>query len=198
TLAPSFAKRSAMARPMPLDAPVIKTFFPLRRSIVVLRVYYFAARPGKAVYYPIVKYAGSEPMRYDFTAIAAAEVPPAHSPILRHLIETYASETNKTCSVWRAFDEGDLPIRPHERCSTVLEILRHQLLSERRFFGEFLGTPEPAPDAVLPASGGVAGFAARLVELARPRLPFLAARPEAWWLEHARFFDVERERIWIF
>jgi uncharacterized damage-inducible protein DinB len=137
-------------------------------------------------------------MKYDFTAIAAADVPAASSPILRHLIETYAGETNKTCSVWRAFDDGDLPFRPHERSSTVLEILRHQLLSERRFFGEFLGTPEPAPATVLPAAASVSDFAARLVELARPRLSFLAGQPEAWWIERVRFFDVERERIWIF
>jgi uncharacterized damage-inducible protein DinB len=136
-------------------------------------------------------------MKYDFTAIAAADVPAA-TPILRHLIETYAGETNKTCSVWRAFDDGDLSFRPHERSSTVIEILRHQLLSERRFFGEFLGTPEPAPAAVLPAAAGVSDFAARLVELARPRLVFMAAQAEPWWLERVRFFDVERERIWIF
>jgi DinB family len=34
--------------------------------------------------------------------------------------------------------------------------------------------------------------------LALPRLGFLACQSEAWWLGHVRFFDVERERIWVF
>ncbi|MGC1300344.1 MAG: hypothetical protein WA869_35395 [Alloacidobacterium sp.] len=44
------------------------------------------------------------------------------------------------------------------------------MLSERRFFRELLGTPEPAPDQILPT-------------------PVTAVVP---------FFDVQRERIWIF
>ena len=45
----------------------------------------------------------------------------------------------------------------------------------------------------------MAGAAAppRLCALALPRLPFLAAQPEAWWLGRVPFFDVERERAWI-
>lgn len=35
------------------------------------------------------------PMTYAFSAIPDASVPPASSPILQHLLETYASETNK-------------------------------------------------------------------------------------------------------
>jgi uncharacterized damage-inducible protein DinB len=38
----------------------------------------------------------------------------------------------------------------------------------------------------------------RLLELARPRLTFLGLQTEPWWLERVTFFDVERERIWIF
>ncbi len=37
-----------------------------------------------------------------------------------------------------------------------------------------------------------------MVELAYPRLKFLASQSEEWWLEVMPFFDVERERIWIF
>ena len=29
-------------------------------------------------------------------------------------------------------------------------------------------------------------------------MPFLAARSREWWLQPIKFFDVERERIWIF
>jgi uncharacterized damage-inducible protein DinB len=36
------------------------------------------------------------------------------------------------------------------------------------------------------------------VDLAGPRLPFLAEQEPAWWQQRVPFFDVERERIWIF
>ena len=76
--------------------------------------------------------------------------------------------------------------------------MTHQLLSERRFFGEFLGLPEPAPGDVLPAGLTVPAAVARLAALARARLPILASRPEAWWLEEVPFFDVVRQRVWVF
>jgi uncharacterized damage-inducible protein DinB len=138
------------------------------------------------------------PRLYEHTAIASTEIPPAVTPWLRHALETYASETNKVVSVWRAFRESDLPFRPHDRSSTVRDVLTHQLLSERRFFGEFLGTPEPPASAVLPSEVTLSACTARLVELAVPRLSVLAGQEEAWWLTPVPFFDVERERVWIF
>jgi hypothetical protein len=41
-------------------------------------------------------------MRYDFIAIHDAEVPQAAEPLFQHILTTYASEANKTVSVWRA------------------------------------------------------------------------------------------------
>lgn len=79
-----------------------------------------------------------------------------------------------------------------------MDIFRHQLLSERRFFGEFLGTPEPPAEKVLPQVFDVASFQSRFVELVLGRLAFFAAQADAWWLETVPFFDVERQRIWIF
>lgn len=136
-------------------------------------------------------------MRYDFTAIPVDAVPAA-APEYQHLLDTYASEINKVVSVWRLFTDADLGYRPHPRSSTVAEILKHQLLSERRFFGEFIGGPEPPASEVLPESLSPAVYAGRLAELARARLAFLAAQPSGWWLERVPFFDVSRERIWIF
>lgn len=124
-------------------------------------------------------------------------VPRARVPLVQHVVDTYASEINKTASVWRAFGDEHLTYRPHPRSTAVGDIFRHELLSGRRFFGEFLGAPEPAPETVLPAAPAVAAFVARLGELARPRLAFLAARDEPWWLARVPFFDVERTRIWI-
>ncbi|MDB4948867.1 MAG: DinB family protein [Gemmatimonadetes bacterium] len=137
-------------------------------------------------------------MTYRFTAIGDGEIPKTAFPFARHMVETYASETNKVVSVWREFADGDLEFRVHPRAGSVGEILKHQLLSERRFFGEFLGTPEPPPADVLPADASVAACTERLVELARPRLRFLAEQSEAWWLEVVPFFEVERARAWVF
>jgi len=138
------------------------------------------------------------PLSYAFIAIPDHVIPVASEPLVQHAIDTYASETNKVASVWREFRDDDLGFRPHERASTVGDILKHQLLSERRFFAEFLGVPEPAPTDVLPPTITVRSAADRLVELAVPRLAFLAARRADWWIERVAFFDVERSRAWIF
>lgn len=137
-------------------------------------------------------------MNYPDIPLAPHDVPRAAEPLLQHVLDIYAGETNKTASVWNQFADGDLGYRPHPRSSTAGEVMSHQLLSERRFFAEFLGLPEPPANAVLPADKAVPAFSARLVELARPRLNFLAAQSNSWWLETTRFFDVNRERIWIF
>lgn len=137
-------------------------------------------------------------MNYDFIAIPESAIPAMKVRSLQHALDTYVSEGNKVVSTWRAFSESDLDYRPHARSSTVAEILKHQLLSERRFFGEFLHTPEPAADQVLPPSVTIQGCCRRLVELAEPRLPFLAEQNEQWWSAPVPFFDVVRERVWIF
>jgi uncharacterized damage-inducible protein DinB len=127
-----------------------------------------------------------------------SDLPRTRNPLLQHLVETYSSETHKTASVFRQFDVNDLVWRPHPRSSTTEEIFRHQLLSERRFFAEFLGSPEPEPARILPAEKTPDLFAARLEELARPRFAWMAAQSDEWWLGSHQFFDVERQRIWIF
>ena len=138
------------------------------------------------------------PLTYAYTAIADSTIPVAREPMVQHALDTYASETNKVVSVWREFRDDDLAYRPQARASTVGDILKHQLLSERRFFAEFLGLPEPAPKDVLPASLTVRSATDRLVALAVPRLEFLAMQETPWWLGRGQFFDVERTRAWIF
>jgi uncharacterized damage-inducible protein DinB len=137
-------------------------------------------------------------LKYDGVHIPNQQVPPAAATVFQHVVDTYASETNKTASVWKMFTTADLTWRPHPRSSTVGEIMKHQLLSERRFFAEFLGSPEPAPAEVLPAEQTAEGFRLRLVELASARLKWLSTLSEAEWLQVTKFFDVQRERIWIF
>ena len=138
------------------------------------------------------------PMKYGYTAIPDSHVPRARSPIFQHLLDSYASETNKVVSVWRCFSAEDTSFQPHARSKTVLEIMKHQLLSERRFFGEFMGVPEPPASQVLPSHETPEDYIRRMQELAEPRLAFFANQTEAWWLEQIPFFDVTRERIWVF
>lgn len=116
-------------------------------------------------------------MRYEWTAIPDEEVPPAADPVFEHLVGTYASETNKTAAVWKAVPDDLLDFRPRDKCNPVRAILAHQLLSEQRFFAQFVGTDEPPAGEVLPPgdSPPAAAYLDRYVALARRRLPQFAA-----------------------
>src|SRR4051812_46435820 len=140
-------------------------------------------------------------MRYDFIAIPDAEVPPAADPAFAHAVVTYAGETNKTASVWKAVPDALLDFRPHPKVNPIRTILVHQLLSERRFFAQFVGTAEPAVEDLLPAGDrpGAAAYLEKYVWLARLRLPQLAAGGREWWLEERPFFGgLVRQRAWVF
>src|SRR4051812_3098201 len=120
-------------------------------------------------------------MKYNRIAVEEYEIPQAAASVFQHLIRTYASEINKLNSVWQAFDQQDLSFKPHARSSTVGEIIEHELLSERRFFAEFLGLTEVPAEAVLPSQSTPERYAARMVELSRERLNSLARQNEEWW-----------------
>jgi hypothetical protein len=90
-------------------------------------------------------------MHYNFTAIPDADAPPAVELVFQHVLTTYASEANKTGSVWRAVPDGLLDFKLHEKTNPIRTILVHQLLSERRFFAQFVGTEEPPVDELRPA-----------------------------------------------
>jgi len=137
-------------------------------------------------------------VEYNYVAIPESAIPTAVDPLFQHLLDTYTSETNKVVSVWRFFRENNFAYRPHEKSATVLDIFKHQLLSERRFFGEFVGTPEPPPAKVLPAETSVAAYSNRMAELARHRLEFFAKQSAEWWMEEVPFFGLSRQRIWVF
>ena len=138
-------------------------------------------------------------MEYPHTYISDRDVPRA-SPVFQYIVDTYASETNKLASVWHELHDNQLDFRPHARSSSIRQILVHQLLSERRFFAEFIGLPEPPPESLLPTGDAVPvrAYIDRLVSLARPRLTHLAGADQAFWLAQVPFFDVRRQRIWVF
>ena len=124
-------------------------------------------------------------MNYDFTAIPDADVPLAVEPVFQHVVTTYASEANKTVSMWRAVPDALLDFKPYEKTNTIHTILVHQLLSERRFFAQFVGTEEPPVEELLPAGDKptVAAYIDKYVWLATKRLPQFAKGTTAWWLE---------------
>ena len=138
-------------------------------------------------------------MHYDFTAIPDEEVPQA-ARLFQHIVTTYASETNKTVSMWKAVPENCLDFKPHEKVNTIRTILVHQILSERRFFAQFIGTQEPPVEELLPAGDKpfVQAYIDKYLWLAKQRLPQLAAATEEWWLTPMPFFGGQRERIWTF
>jgi uncharacterized damage-inducible protein DinB len=138
------------------------------------------------------------PATYSSPAIDAGAIPNADDTAYQHLLDVYASEINKTASVWRALDDGVLDYRPHPKSTSVSDVFKHELLSGRRFFGEFLGLPEPVATAVMPSPITVDACVTRLADLARARLPHLALATRAWWDAPVPFFDVERTRLWIF
>jgi uncharacterized damage-inducible protein DinB len=144
---------------------------------------------------------GSSTMNYDFIAIPDADVPQAAEPIFQHVLTTYTSEANKTVSMWRAVPNDLLDFKPQEKTNPIRTILVHQLLSERRFFAQFVGTEEPPVEELLPSSEKpvVVAYIEKYIGLVRRRLPQLARGTTAWWLEQRPFFGgLQRERIWVF
>ena len=114
------------------------------------------------------------------------------------LIDSYDSERIKTLSVWSAFRDDDLQIRPKQddaRGRSVLEHLVHQCVSENNWFRGMLGIDVDAPP--LPALETRIEFIRRYAEDSGRRLEHLRATDDSWWESSAIFFDVPRSRAWI-
>jgi uncharacterized damage-inducible protein DinB len=140
-------------------------------------------------------------MNYEFIAIPESDVPSAVEPVFQHVLTTYASEANKTVSVWRAVSNDLLEYKPHEKTNSIRTILAHQLLSERRFFAQFVGTAEAPVEELLPTGEkpGVQAYIDKYIWQVKQRLPQLAAGTATWWLEQRPFFGgLQRQRIWVF
>lgn len=114
------------------------------------------------------------------------------------LIETYATERVKVLSVWSEFRDADLPVRPRDddpRGRSVLEQMVHQCVGEDLWFRNMLGIDVAAPP--LPAQETRLEFIRRYAEDSGKRLTELEAKPEPWWEENVKFFDVPRSRAWV-
>ena len=114
------------------------------------------------------------------------------------LIDTYETERLKVMSVWAAFQDQDLPFRPHptdRRGRSVLEHMVHQCVSEDAWFKNMLGLDVGARP--LPETETRPGFIRQYAGDSRKRVDALRARPEAWWEDVVPFFEVRRSRAWI-
>lgn len=114
------------------------------------------------------------------------------------LVETYATERIKVVSVWSEFADQDLHVRPHPndpRGRSVHEHMVHQCVSEDLWFRNMLGIDVSAPP--LPQEETRLEFIKRYAEDSGKRLDALRVKPEPWWEEETKFFDVQRSRAWV-
>ena len=115
------------------------------------------------------------------------------------LIETYQTEIEKVLSVWSQFEDADLHRRPHttdRRGRSMLEHMVHQSVSENVWFQNLFGIN--ATDHPLPAPETRIGFIQAYAKHAAMRLEALREKPEEWWEEEVKFFEVKRLRVWVF
>ena len=114
------------------------------------------------------------------------------------LVETYETERVKVLSVWSEFRDEDLLARPRaddRRGRSVLEQMVHQCASEDLWFRTMLGIDVGAPP--LPAQETRMDFIKRYAEDSGKRLQTLRTKPESWFEEQTKFFDVARSRAWV-
>jgi len=115
------------------------------------------------------------------------------------LIESYATERVKVLSVWSAFRDEDLGVRPRQddpRGRSVHEQMVHQCVSEDAWFRNMLGIDVAAPP--LPAQETRLEFLKRYAEDSGRRLERLRQTDERWWEAMTNFFDVRRSKAWVF
>lgn len=114
------------------------------------------------------------------------------------LVDTYATEIEKTMSVWAMFSDAHLRVRPHgtdPRGRSLLEQMVHQCVSEDFWFSTMLGIS--VTDQPLPAEETRAGFLQHYHCLAVARRNALANQTDAWWEETVVFFEMRRTRAWV-
>jgi hypothetical protein len=71
----------------------------------------------------------------------------------------------------------------------------HQCQSEGGWFVRMFGITAPGP--VVPGDRTRLSFLAHYAAAAEHRRAALAERPDAWWEQHAPFFEMSRPRTWI-
>ncbi|HEY8131180.1 MAG TPA: DinB family protein [Thermoanaerobaculia bacterium] len=111
------------------------------------------------------------------------------------LLDTYDTERLKTLSVWSVFTDTDMEFRPAARIRTPHEHMVHQCVSEDTWMKNMLGVDTGRP--ALPEKETRLDFLRHYADLSQKRLAALREKPEEWWRQTAKFFDVERPMSWI-
>ena len=110
------------------------------------------------------------------------------------LLETYSTEILKTTGIWSAFPEAAMDYRPHLRSRSVIEQMTHQVESEARWMSTMLGIDTGPPN---PQVRNLQAYIEKYRADANNRLEQVRRKPEEWWREMTKFFDVERSRAWV-
>lgn len=120
------------------------------------------------------------------------------SGIFAFLVDTFATEIEKTLGVWSMADDADLAVRPRagdRRGRNLREHMVHQCQSENGWFEAMFGIRvAPSP---LPATETRSAFLAFYAATATARLAALRSKDDAWWQETVPFFGEMRSRAWI-
>lgn len=111
------------------------------------------------------------------------------------LLETYETERLKTLSVWSQVREEAMEQRSEPRARTPREHMVHQCVSEDVWMKGMLGIDIGVPP--LPEVETRLEFLHKYADASGARLELLRRKPEEWFEETTRFFDVERSRAWV-
>jgi uncharacterized damage-inducible protein DinB len=111
------------------------------------------------------------------------------------LLDTYDTERLKTLSVWSIFTDPDMEFRPALRIRTPHEHMVHQCVSEDNWMKSMFGIDTGRP--AVPEKETRLDFMRHYAELSQIRSAALREKPEAWWNETGKFFDVDRTRSWM-
>lgn len=111
------------------------------------------------------------------------------------LLDTYETEILKITGIWAAFPETAMDFRPSPKSRSVLEQFEHQVQSEGRWMREMLGIDTGDPN---PSEKTKRAFIEKYRSDAARRFELIRAKPDEWWREPVKFFDVVRSRAWVF
>ncbi len=121
--------------------------------------------------------------------------PSAPTNAYAFLLDTYETEVLKTLGIWEAFPENAMHFRPSAKSRTTLEQMDHQIQSEGGWMVKMLGIDI---GDFQPKEKSKRGYIEKYRDDVTKRLAILRRKPESWWREEAKFFDVQRSRAWIF
>jgi uncharacterized damage-inducible protein DinB len=111
------------------------------------------------------------------------------------LVDTYRTERLKTLSVWSQIPDARMRERSEPRARSPLEHMAHQCLSEDAWMTSMLGIAVSRP--ALPNEETRLAFLEHYAAVSSERLSALSVKPESWFEESTRFFDVDRSRAWV-